>query len=106
MRRREWLFVYTDMDTTGRRFEWDEAKCRSDLIKHQLDLRRGINLLQDGPTVTVASRRGDEERFVSIGLLGDVYVALVWTERNGAIRLISLRSARDAEKRLHRQRHG
>ncbi len=60
-------------------------------------------LLFDGrPVVTYASARGGEARFVTIGAIAEVLVALVWTEREDATRLISLRRARDAEKRAYR----
>jgi uncharacterized DUF497 family protein len=87
-------------------FEWDENKRSSNVAKHQLDLARGIDLFDGRPVLTVPSPRGDERRFVTIGWFGAVAVALVWVERDAAIRLISLRRARDAEKRAHRARFG
>lgn len=98
--------MYTNVATDDTRFVWDDAKRLTNLAKHRLDLTRGITLLQEGVIFTYSSRRDDEDRFVSIGLLDDVFVALVWMERDGSIRLISLRSARDAEKRKYRQRYG
>lgn len=87
-------------------FEWDENKRRINLEKHGLDLSRGRLLFDGRPTVTYASGYGDETRLVTIGDLDGVFVALVWTERNPAIRLISLRRARDAERRRYQARHG
>lgn len=88
------------------RFSWDASKRESNLEKHGLDLLQGSDLFDGRPLVTYASARGDEARFVSVGLLRDQLVALVWLERDGGIRLISLRRARDGEKRAYRKLHG
>jgi uncharacterized protein len=59
--------------------------------------------LFDGrPTYTHPSPRSGEHRFVTIGLLNDEFVALIWTERGAFTRLISLRRARDGEKTKYR----
>ena len=87
-------------------FEWDENKRLINLEKHGLDLADGRDLFDGRPTVTSISGYGDETRLVTIGDLDGVFVALVWTERNSGIRLISLRRARDAERRKYRARHG
>ena len=83
-------------------FEWDEAKRESNLIKHKLDLLRGADLFDGRPVLSYLSPRGDEPRTVTVGLVADLLVAVVWTERRDAVRLISMRRARDAEsKRYH-----
>jgi uncharacterized protein len=87
-------------------FEWDGAKRESNLAKHKLDLIRGAERFDGRPTFSYPSARGDELRLVTVGLVADLFLAVVWTERNGAIRLISLRRARDAEKRAYRARFG
>ena len=48
----------------------------------------------------------NEMRFVSIGLIGAKFYAVVWTERDIATRLISFRRARDEEERAYRARFG
>ena len=83
-------------------FEWDENKRAANLAKHGLDLLRGIVLFDGRPRYTYASPRRGEQRFVSIALTGEEFLALVWTERGSATRLISLRRARDGEKRAYR----
>jgi uncharacterized protein len=88
-------------------FEWDEAKRAANLAKHGLDLARGIDLFDGRPTVTYASPRGSEPRFVTVGDVGvAVLVVVVWTERGDTIRLISLRRARHEERRQYRARFG
>ncbi len=86
--------------------EWDEAKRAGNLLKHGLDLARGAEILAMDTAFTFTSPRGDEERFVTIGLLDDRFVALIWMMRDQRIRLISLRRARDAEKSKYRERYG
>ncbi len=87
-------------------FEWDANKRMSNLAKHGLDLLLGTVLFDGRPIYTYPSPRGDEPRPVTVGLISNDLVALVWTARTDATRLISLRRARDAEKREYRARHG
>jgi uncharacterized DUF497 family protein len=86
-------------------FEWDETKRQRNLARHKLDLIRGRDLFDGRQTVTAPSPREGEPRFVTTGLIGDKFHTLVWTARGEAIRLISLRRARDAEERNYRARH-
>lgn len=88
------------------RLTWDEAKRESNLAKHKLDLLDASQLFDGRPVVSYPSPRGDEARQVSVGLLDERMVAVVWMEREGGIRLISLRRARDGEKRAYRELHG
>ena len=87
-------------------FEWDEAKRALNLSKHGLDLKDGQLLFDGRPALSYPSPRFGELRHVTIGQVDQRMVALVWVIRDGVIRLISLRSARDAEKREYRARHG
>jgi uncharacterized DUF497 family protein len=83
------------------RFEWDEDKRRANLVKHKLDLIRGEDLFDGRVTFTSPSRRHEEDRFLTVGIVAGEYVTQVWTRRGDATRLISLRKARDAEKRRY-----
>ena len=73
---------------------------------HGFDLARGAAFFDSGNVYHYPSPRGGEQRFVTIGLTDGELAALVWTERDGAIRLISMRKARNAEKREYRARFG
>ncbi|WP_430540790.1 BrnT family toxin [Planktotalea arctica] len=42
-----------------------------------------------------------ERRFISIGLIGDRHFVVVWTQRDDALRLISLRKANKREVNIH-----
>jgi len=84
------------------RFEWDERKRLFNQAKHGLDFRRAIELFE-GVNFTYPSARRDEHRWVTVGMAHGRLVAVVWTRRSGAIRLISMRSARREETRQYRQ---
>lgn len=88
-------------------FEWDEAKREKVLARRGIDFLDLAGGLFDGrPVITMPSRRGEEERFITIGLIEDRAFALVWVRRGEAIRLITARRARDGEERTYRSIHG
>lgn len=88
-------------------FEWDEAKREKVLMSRGIDFIDLAKLMFDGrPVVTLPSRRGDEERFITIGMIWDRSFVLVWLQRGEAIRLITARRARDGEERTYRSIYG
>src|SRR6201991_4353818 len=95
------LTVYIDVAIDGEKtdFAWDEAKRRLNLAKHKLDPVAGVSLFDGLPTISYPSARNGEDRWVTTGRIEGLMLALIWTEREGVIRLISLRRARDAERR-------
>ncbi len=82
-------------------FEFDPAKRLSNLAKHDLDFLDADLVLGGphlvGPAKTVAA----EAREIAVGLLDDVPVAVIFTRRGSVIRVISMRRARNAERRRH-----
>lgn len=56
-----------------------------------------------GAALTVEDDRQDygEDRFITIGFLDATMVVLVWTPRDGAHRIISMRKANERERRLY-----
>jgi uncharacterized DUF497 family protein len=89
-----------------RLFEWDDDKRGLDHDRHKLDLIDSQHLFHGRTVITRPSPRGEELRFVTVGRIGSNSYAVVWTERRGAIRLISFRRARYAEERAYRARIG
>lgn len=87
-------------------FEWDDAKRRSNLAKHGIDFLTASQLFDGRPVWTARSVYPDEARYLTVGLIEGRFVAVVWTSRDGAIRLISARRASDAERRTYRALHG
>ena len=59
-----------------------------------------------GATLTVADdrQRYGEDRFITIGFLDGRMVVLVWTPRNAALRIISMRKANEREQALYATR--
>jgi uncharacterized DUF497 family protein len=86
--------------------EWDEAKRQSNLAKHDIDFLDARRRFDGRPVVTARSSYPDEERHLTTGNVDGRFVTVVWTRRNGAIRIISARRARDAEARAYRALHG
>ncbi len=91
-------------------FEWDEAKRWSNLAKHQFDFVRARLLFDGRPIITVASHvpvtSAPEYRVVSMGIVDDRFITVIWTKRGDKIRIISARSARDDERRAYRELYG
>jgi uncharacterized DUF497 family protein len=87
------------------RFEWDERKRASNADKHGLDFL-DAELIFRGPHFHYPSPRHQEDRWVTIGMLDGREVAVVWTARDDAVRLISFRRARNEERRRYRELYG
>jgi hypothetical protein len=69
-------------------------------------LRVAFALFDGRPLLTVPTPRDDEERFLSVGLIEGRFFAVKWTWRDGAVRLITARRARDAEEKRYRALYG
>ena len=56
-----------------------------------------------GATLTVEDDRQDygEVRYITIGFLDEAMVVLIWTRRDDAHRIISMRRANERERRLY-----
>ena len=81
------------------RFELDEAKRRSNLRRHGIDFAE-VREVFDGAPHTVADDRYDygERRYLTFGLLKGSVVAIVHTESDDVIRIISARKAERHEE--------
>ena len=82
-------------------FEWDEAKRLANIAKHGLDFRDADLLFEADFLRAPARTAGDERREMCVGVISGRYVTLIFTEREGAIRCISLRRARNHERQQH-----
>jgi uncharacterized DUF497 family protein len=89
------------------RIVYDPAKRDVALTARGLDMARAAEIF-DGPTLSVEDDRRDygEARFITIGLLDGRMVVMVWTERDDARRVISLRKANDRERQAYGDRLG
>ena len=84
------------------RIEFDEAKRAETIKARRLDMARAADVFA-GATLTVEDDRQDygELRYITIGFLDDAMVVLVWTRRDDAHRIISMRRANERERRLY-----
>lgn len=87
-------------------FEWDESKRQRVLAERGIDFVDAQAVFDGRPTCTYRSPRADEERLVTVGRLDEVLVAVVWTQREDNIRIITARRARDGEARAYRALYG
>ena len=85
--------------------EFDTAKRTATLETRGLDMARADEVLA-GATLTVEDDRQDygEDRFITIGFLDATMVVLVWTPREGAHRIISMRKANERERTVYGRR--
>lgn len=83
-------------------FEWDEAKRLLNLDKHGIDFVDVPDMF-DGDLVTVEDERYSygEQRFITFGLLQGRIIAVVHTDRDESIRIISARKATKYEQRIY-----
>ena len=86
---------------------FDPAKRAATLAERGLDMARAGEVF-GGATLTLEDDRKDygEPRLITLGRLDGRMVVLVWTPREGARRIISLRKANDREDALHGPRLG
>ena len=82
--------------------QFDPANRKATLEARGLDMVRAGEVFA-GATLTVEDDRRDygEDRFITIGFLDGAMVVLVWTLREGAHRIISMRKANEREQTLY-----
>ncbi|HYA17226.1 MAG TPA: BrnT family toxin [Bryobacteraceae bacterium] len=84
-------------------FTWDETKREWVLKERGIDfLRIAVELFDGRAVLSVPTRRGDEERFLTIGPIEGRLFAVVWTWRDATIRIITARRASDEEEKRYR----
>ncbi len=86
-------------------FEWDEHKAEVNLRKHGISFRAAQQAFEDPFQLSYLDDRFDygEAREITIGQVQDRLVAVVHTERDGKIRIISARDAEPIEARAYYQ---
>ncbi len=82
--------------------EWDDAKAHSNLGKHGISFVAARRVFDDAFALgrDDVNATGDEARYVLIGMVNGVLLAIVYTERGERTRIIS---ARKATKHEHRE---
>jgi uncharacterized protein len=81
------------------KIDYDQRKRASNLRKHGFDFE-DARVVFGGPTYNEPDNRRDygEPRVRTLGFLAGRLVSVVWTPRNGARRIISMRKANAREK--------
>lgn len=80
-------------------FEWNERKNKINIQKHGLDFRTATRVFLDEKRLEIYDNHHStfwEERYKVIGIVQRL-IAVIITERNGKIRIISARVARKGE---------
>ena len=79
-------------------YSWHELKRQINLKNRELDFAEAERVFA-GPTFSFEDDREDygEQRWVTLGLLGDKVVVIVHTETEKEIRIISMRKANKNE---------
>lgn len=92
---------------TGLEFEWDDGKASGNLAKHGVPFDYATRVFLDAERVDFdASRPEDgERRRKAVGLIDGRLFAVVYTARDGRIRLISARRCNALEERQYGSLH-
>jgi uncharacterized DUF497 family protein len=88
-------------------FEWDPDKARANRAKHGIDFADVKRFeFADALEMDDTDMRADgEPRTKAVGFIGSRLHVLIYTERKGHIRVISLRRAENEEKRAYERYH-
>ena len=80
-------------------YEWDENKRAANLARHKVDFTSAIDFVWDTALETIDDRFDyGEERWVTLGFIGNKLHVMTYTFRAPKIRVISLRKANKRER--------
>jgi uncharacterized protein len=84
-------------------FEWDEAKARTNVLKHGVGFAAAVKVFSDPDRVERLDRRQDygEERFQLIGRVNRTVMFVVYVRRGDVVRIISARKALKSERQAY-----
>jgi hypothetical protein len=76
-------------------FEWDEAKAGENYAKHGVSFETATQAFQDPFAIERLDEREDygEDRFILTGTAEGAILTVIYTQRDGRIRIISARRA-------------
>jgi uncharacterized DUF497 family protein len=87
-------------------FEYDPRKSASNKIKHGLDFQEAQRLWLDPYALAVPVSKTAEPRSLVIGECGGKLWTAIITLRGAAVRIISVRRARNKEVKIYERRKG
>jgi uncharacterized DUF497 family protein len=82
-------------------FEYDFVKSKSNFEKHGIDFETAKKLWDDPDLLEIPAKSIDEQRFLVIGKIRQIYWSSVITYRGFNIRIISVRRSRLEEIALY-----
>ena len=90
-------------------FTWDEAKARSNAVKHGVSFGEAQSAFADerARIIDDPDHSDDEDRFILLGMSGKprlLIVVYAYRDREAKIRIISARKARPRERALYNQK--
>lgn len=81
-------------------WDWDETKRQTNLRKHGIDFAALEQFDWTTAQIEPDNRRDyGEDRFIAVGYIKDRLHKLIFTRRNGRVRVISFRKANRREQR-------
>jgi len=83
------------------KFEFDDKKSQSNLLKHGIDFLEAQRLWEDPELLEIPAKVKDEPRSMIIGLIDGKHWSGVITYRDDNIRIISVRRSRKEEVSLY-----
>jgi uncharacterized DUF497 family protein len=87
-------------------FEFDENKRLANINRHGIDFI-DADILFDNPYLVAPAKTVDgEERWLATGMIDDDFVTAVFTQRGSVIRIISMQSARNGERKKYQEVFG
>ena len=85
------------------KFEWDSQKSESNKAKHKIDFESAKSLWTDPDRIEILAPYPLENRYILIGKIDNQIWSAIYTIREGATRIISVRRSRKQEKKLYEQ---
>jgi uncharacterized DUF497 family protein len=84
-------------------FQWNAAKSAANEVKHGISFLQAAQIFR-GPVLKTKDARHDygEVRFVGLGIFDGELLSVVFTERDGDIRIISARRASKNERKKYK----
>ena len=84
-------------------FEWDDAKAAGNALKHGITFVTATEIFYDPNAIDEPDKSEDygEERYRTIGRAKGRLLFVVYTIRNGRVRIISARAAEPHEQRKY-----
>ena len=85
--------------------EWDEAKNEINIKKHGISFDEAKEVFNDPNALELYDKEhstSEEDRYICLGSIGEcLIIVVVFTDRNGNIRLISARKAEPQEEAVY-----